>query len=280
MNWTNLEVEVAVKIYFVMLALEIKGKEYNKTEFRKILLKALKNRTDGSVEFKHCNISAVLIEMGIPYIDGYKPRGNYQHSIVPVVKNYLHKNPQIIDLLKYDSEASVSIPIFGDILSALEDAPQPDKVDSEPYTVAGPNPVYYQTGINYLEMEARNQALGSEGENFVIKYEKARLTHIGRENLADRIEQVSETIGPIAGYDIRSFEEDGSDRFVEVKTTKYGNKTPFFITKNELEFSRINQNSYYLYRVYKFRKNPKLFTLHGFVEDQCCIYPSEYIAKP
>ena len=77
-----------------------------------------------------------------------------------------------------------------------------------------------------------------------MAYEKARLRTIGRIDLLDSVEQVSETLGPNAGYDIRSFEQDGKERFIEVKTTKYGKLTPFFVTANELLFSERNREQY------------------------------------
>ena len=125
--------------------------------------------------------------------------------------------------------------------------------------------------INYLEREARNISLGAAGEKFVLKYEQTRLEAIEKFNLADRIEQVSETQGDWAGYDIRSFNDDGSDRFIEVKTTRYGIETPFFVTKNELGFSTDNPSDYNLYRVFSFRKTPKLFMLQGRLDKVCVL---------
>ena len=55
---------------------------------------------------------------------------------------------------------------------------------------------------NYLEREARNSSLGAAGEEFVLKYEKTRLESFKKLNLVDRIEQISETQGDWAGYDI------------------------------------------------------------------------------
>ncbi|WP_413766517.1 DUF3883 domain-containing protein, partial [Vibrio vulnificus] len=88
--------------------------------------------------------------------------------------------------------------------------------------------IYNPGGINYLEREARNQSLGEAGEQFVLNFERARLIKAGKDSLADRIEQVSVTVGPSAGFDVRSFEENGTDRYIEAKTTKYGKNTPFF----------------------------------------------------
>ena len=52
----------------------------------------------------------------------------------------------------------------------------------------------------------------------------------GKDWLARNIEQVSKTVGDHAGYDIRSYHADGRDRFIKVKTTRYGRYTPFYIS--------------------------------------------------
>ena len=47
----------------------------------------LDGRSDGAIEYKHENISAVLIELGYPYIEGYKPRCNYQQLLFDAVSS-------------------------------------------------------------------------------------------------------------------------------------------------------------------------------------------------
>lgn len=278
-NWSESEVEAAVADYFRMLRLELEGRQYSKAEHRRLLMDQLQSRSDGSVEWKHQNISAVLIEMGIPYISGYKPRYNYERSLLPAaVSDYLRNNPQMQHLLAADSEATPPVPSVEDLLAALEQPPETKPAN--PHLIAEPRPLCNPAGVNYLEREARNELLGEAGEKFVINFERARLIHAGKDALADRIEQVSATIGPAAGFDIRSFEENGRDRFIETKTTKYGKETPFFITPNEVRFSRENAASYYLYRLFGFRESPRLFTLHGHVEDRCILEPSEFMARP
>lgn len=278
-HWSDSEVEAAVTDYFRMLRLELTGHKYNKTEHRRALMEQLNNRSDGSVELKHQNISAVLIEMGIPYIDGYKPRFNYQRSLLPAaVAAFLENNPQFQQLFAADSEATPQIPTVEDLLSAWEAPPKPE--ERRPAAVNEPRAIYNPGGVNYVEREARNQSLGEAGEQFVINFERARLIRAGKESLANRIEQVSATVGPSAGFDIRSFEDNGTDRYIEAKTTKYGKNTPFFVTPNELRFSRDNASRYYLYRLFRFRESPRLFALNGRVEDRCIIEPSEFIARP
>ena len=278
-NWSETEVEAAVADYFDMLRQELLGQTYNKTEHRHALRERLNNRSDGSVELKHQNISAVLIEMGVPWVDGYKPRSNYQRTLLPAaVTDYLRSNLEFQTLFKSDAEKAPLVPSVEDFLVVMEAPPKPE--GNKPPAVSEDRAIYNPCGVNYLEREAKNQQLGDAGEQFVINFERARLIHAGRESLADQIEQVSETIGPSAGFDILSFEENGTDRFIEAKTTKYGKSTPFFVTPNELRFSHENASSYFLYRVFKFRAEPRVFTLQGHLRDQCVLKPSQYLADP
>ena len=60
----------------------------------------------------------------------------------------------------------------------------------------------------------------------------------GRTDLAQRIRWVSHVDGDGAGYDIQSYEIDGDERLIEVKTTNGWERTPFHITRNELAVSR------------------------------------------
>lgn len=278
-HWSESEVEAAVADYFLMLRLELAGHKYNKTEHRRALMEELNGRSDGSVELKHQNISAVLIEMGIPYIDGYKPRFNYQRSLLPAaISNYLRANPELQQIFAADSEAPPVVPSVEDFLLAWEEPPASE--GRKPPSISEAPAIYNPRGVNYLEREARNSSLGEAGEQFAINFERARLIRAGKESLADRIEQVSATVGPSAGFDIRSFEVSGADRYIEAKTTKYGKNTPFFVTPNEVRFSRKNASRYYLYRLFRFRDSPRLFTLHGYMKDRCILEPSEFIARP
>ncbi len=107
----------------------------------------------------------------------------------------------------------------------------------------------------------------------------ARLVQLGKERLANKIEQVSISIGDSAGCDIHSYETSGKDRFIEVKTTKYGIDTPFFVSANELQFSNEYQDKYFLYRVFGFKESPKLYTLPGFLRNNFQLSPTEYSAR-
>lgn len=88
-SWSNKEVELIIADYFKMLTDELAGSSVNKAEHRRCLLPLLNNRSEGSIEFKHQNISAVLINLGQPYIIGYLPRFNFQKMLEEKVIEYL-----------------------------------------------------------------------------------------------------------------------------------------------------------------------------------------------
>jgi len=46
-----------------MLAAELAGAPYNKAAHRRALLPRLQNRSEQSIEFKHANISAALLDV-------------------------------------------------------------------------------------------------------------------------------------------------------------------------------------------------------------------------
>ncbi len=132
---------------------------------------------------------------------------------------------------------------------------------------------------DYLAREARNQSLGLAGEDFVVQYERWRLIQRGHERLANRIEHTSRIRGDGAGYDVLSFEENGRERFIEVKTTAYAKETPFFISDGELSFANSHELEFRLYRVFEFRMAPRLFELRGRPDSHCRLDPTTYRAS-
>jgi hypothetical protein len=98
----------------------------------------------------------------------------------------------------------------------------------------------------------------------------------GKSALADKIEWTSKDSGDGAGYDILSKNLDGSDRFVEVKTTKLTKETPIYLTKNEINFAASHAENFYLYRVFNFDSQKKLFIKQGNYENFCHLIPLVY----
>lgn len=135
---------------------------------------------------------------------------------------------------------------------------------------------------DYAAMDARNRDLGLKGELLVIAHEIDRLTKAGRADLAVKIVHASQVEGDSAGYDIRSYELDGKNRFIEVKTTKGEANTSFFISPNEIAFSNHNHESYVLFRLYEFddqTNSSKSYLLNGKIAEQLMLEPTAYRAK-
>jgi len=229
--WSHTEVELIIQDYFAMLTNELAGKSANKTEHRRRLKPLLNNRSDGSIEFKHQNISAVLAILGQPYIMGYKPRYNYQKVLDDRVIDYLMANPSIENEFRGFATKEVGANIKAINFSNLVVDPPEENIVREP-----PRPAYGRRAIktNYILQEQYNQKTGLAGEKLALEFEKWQLTAIGKEALADRIEWVSQTAGDGLGFDILSCNPNGSDKYIEVKTTKLTKEAPFYFTQNEL----------------------------------------------
>ena len=275
-DWSRLEVEAIVGDYLEMLSLEIGGMPYNKSEHRRTLKPLLQGRSDPSIERKHQNISAVLLEMGLPFIDGYKPLRNYQRSMLPeVVAEAVVARPLFLETIEADVDREALVPSVDDILGRMLAKP-PISDRTAPPALQLPDRLLPK--INYLEREFRNRSLGAAGEQFVVNYERARLALAGEERLVEDVKWASREQGDGLGYDVLSFEESGQERYIEVKTTRYGKQTPFFISPNELRFCERHRKAFHLYRVFAFKSDPKMFALPGAIENHCRLNPSEYRA--
>lgn len=119
---------------------------------------------------------------------------------------------------------------------------------------------------DYALKESKNRKLGLVGEELVLKYEKETLISLGKEDLAERIIHTSKVEGDGAGYDIKSFNEDGSVKYIEVKATRGNINTDFYMSPRELRFAELNKDSFCLYRVFDLQKrtnNGKFFVFNG-----------------
>jgi hypothetical protein len=85
---------LVVTDYLLMLRDHRDGKKVNKAATRRALLANLNLRSEASVEFKRCNVSAVLAKLGIAWLPGYRPAANYQRSLEKTVIELLRETPK------------------------------------------------------------------------------------------------------------------------------------------------------------------------------------------
>jgi hypothetical protein len=237
----------------------------------------LNGRSDASIEFKHCNISAVMMDLGFPYIRGYQPRSNYQALLAAIVEDQVNNMTTLDQIALAAVQQPATTPVQTDFKKVKTDAPS--KHDHR--TLSEPrNPLTFKAAKrDYLEREAKNRSLGLAGEEFIVLFEHWRLIELGHHRLADKVEHVSKSKGDGLGYDVLSFESDGKERLIEVKTTTFGRETPFFVSRGELALSQGAKEQFHLYRLFEFRKSPKLFDLPGALDQHCLLDPVTYRAS-
>lgn len=276
-EWSPEENEAIVVDYLAMLLKSLRREPLNKAAHNRDLRRAfLRGRSEGSVEFKHQNISAVLVTLGYDYLDGYRPAFNVQASLSDVVEAQLGARPELAELIR----CVVETPIADSSPKALPMFVQPPPSQRHAQAVrewgqARPRGAF----IDFAAIERRNRSLGLAGERMVLDFERQRLWDSDRKELADRVEHVSHTKGDGLGYDLLSFEVDGGERLIEVKTTSLAEMAPFFVTRNEVEVSRARASDYHLYRLYRFVQDPKLFMLKGSLDVTCRLDPTEFRAE-
>lgn len=250
-DWSSTELDLIVADYFSMLTDELAGQDYNKSAHRRMLMEHI-HRSGPSIEFKHRNISAVLERQGLPRIKGYVPAWNLQGAIVDAIDRFLEKKPDPVPL------APATLMNFGEGAALFETPPpKAPKVSDQANAALKRLTLKYDPGLR----DQLNRQLGLAGEEHVLEYEKKKLFDAGRNDLSNKVKWVSKDEGDGAGYDIRSYAENGSELWLEVKTTRGGGLTPFYLTRNERNVANAYPKAFRLYRLYDFSKQPKLYTL-------------------
>lgn len=123
----------------------------------------------------------------------------------------------------------------------------------------------------------RNIETGSLGELLVIESEKNRLIALGKVELASKVEKKKDG----EGYDVLSFQENGDEIFIEVKTTYYGVKTDFYISESEVRFSELNRDKYQLWRLFEYdtkRNSAKFYVVKGNMRQELNLESKIYTA--
>lgn len=249
-NWQDDELDAIVADYFSMLVAELSGRAYVKSRHSAALMAKI-GRTHRSVEFKHQNISAVLDELGMPWIPGYKPKLNFQGAIFGAIDRYLSKHPEILKpvlVRKPGRPLPAAVFVNPPVLSATGDK-MPEGLRR---LVRKFDPV---------ERDHINRSLGKAGEAFVVDLERYRLKEGNRADLARRVRWTAAEDGDGTGYDVSSFTLEGGPRFIEVKTTNGSARTPFFITRNEFDVANEVPMQWQIYRVHLFASGPRVFII-------------------
>ncbi len=273
-DWSDLEIDLAVADYFSMLINELNGTKYNKAAHNRELQRTI-GRSKGSIEFKHQNISAVLLGLGQPWITGYKPASNFQNSLILGVLRLLDERA---DWNPIEKGTNISEPANQTLLEnqLLWIGPPPAFQNKPP-------PIQPETLDRVIDLgdpagrDARNRQLGDAGEKCVLEHEVATLRNAGRIDLANQVRWTAQE-NMAAGYDIFSYFPDGRERWIEVKTTSGWERTPFHISRNECLVADHNREKWTLMRLYDFSRGPKAFELRPPLNNHVALTPTGFLA--
>lgn len=267
-EWDARELDAIIADYFAMLGEEMEQRPYVKAHHRAALMQQI-GRSPGSIERKHQNISAVLMELGLPWIWGYKPLPNYQEALFEAIDRYLSVRADVL-------ETQPDLPGARDVdpdavfttMPTLDRRPRRDRLER---LVRKFDPV---------ERDFRNRQLGRAGEEFVFDLERKRLVAGDRDDLARKVRWVAMEDGDGAGFDVLSFDLAGKERLIEVKTTNGAAQTPFFLTRNEMAVAKERPEHWHLYRVHLFVQHPRIFSVRPPLESALRLDTETWRATP
>lgn len=273
--WTADEVRATVSKYFDMLVMDVQGQHFVKAAIYRELSARFAARNVNSIERKMSNISAVLVGLGYPHLRGLSPLPNYQRSLVESVLEELTRRQSLDAII--ESGVLDDAPVGP--VDIVREADVPPEMITDLLHGQGMSRAFKR---DYLALEAANRALGLAGELAVVRHEQTFLRRIGRTKLADRVEHVAQTHGDGLGYDVLSFDPEGREKWIEVKTTKYAIDVPFFVTRGEVRVSSASPEHYHLYRLYGFgsSKGTGLYRLQGDLEKSCKLDAISFEAAP
>lgn len=263
-EWSAEEVESLVADYFAMLREEINARPYSKANHRRSLMRYVR-RSEGAIERKHQNVSAVLHKLGFRWINGYKPLGNAQTELTPEVEKHLKVVAKELD------KTTPEVPEIRPLDEVFVAPPKDSKEDTSSDVFEA-----IARKFDVAKRDARNKALGDSGEEYVVALEERRLKARGLTEKVGPVIWVARKQGDGLGYDIRSFADDGTEIFIEVKTTRGDIHAPFFLTERERAVAAKKGEQYRLYRVFAFGREPKIYVIRGPLETQLNLKPTAY----
>lgn len=222
------------------------------------------------------NISAVLRELGLPTIQGYKPKLNIQQAIFGAIDRHLTANPGLLQMEPVFLSAPSPSQTLREAVAVFEEPPP------EPDFTPHPKRERLERLVRKFdptERDFKNRALGKAGEALIVDLERRRLVAAERQDLARKVRWVAQEDGDGAGYDVLSFNLAGRARLIEVKTTCGTQRTPFFLTGNERSLAEERPEEFRIFRLYEFGEATRWFKLKPPLQNAIVLEPATYRAS-
>ena len=114
---------------------------------------------------------------------------------------------------------------------------------------------------NQRRSKKASKKIGDAGERRVVEHERERLRLAGRPDLAKKVRWLADE-GEQPGYDVLSFNEDGSQRWIEVKSSKGDKVTTVDLTERErMVATDADPGRYWLYVVTRVFRGARLMAI-------------------
>lgn len=199
---------------------------------------------------------------------------NYNwHSLISLTKEFFHNNSTIYDELELISKEEL-IQFNQDNGSRLMISDIPETTKS----YVNIKRDFKGKKIDWSKKQLISSRLGFLGEELIFEYEKIKIEKFKKAKiLKDNILVEKKLDGE--GYDIVSYDKNGNQIFIEVKTTKGKIDEPFYFSANEKAFYEEHKNQYIIYRLYEFNnlsKTSKLYKIKGTELDDFNFSPTNY----
>lgn len=143
--------------------------------------------------------------------------------------------------------------------------------------------VDYQKELDSRQRSAvENERVGLKGERYVESEEKKKLREAGKKDLASKVRLVS--TDPSYGYDVLSFETNGKEIHIEVKTTtrSQASDVGFYLSSHEKSIAATD-SFWCIHRVWEIDVDPIIQDLGNIVripDDGWIIEPSTWKIRP
>jgi hypothetical protein len=99
-QWTNDELRQSVEVYVLLLRLQLQGHDGAFEPIAQALLSGLLAlRNDAAIRYRMRNISAVILELGGPVLEGLSPAESVGKLVRPRIRAMLLENPDFARLL-------------------------------------------------------------------------------------------------------------------------------------------------------------------------------------
>ena len=277
-EWDETAVRLVVNSYFHYRSLDLQRKSFVKRHVYRDLAAQI-GRTEKSIELKFQNVSAVLDHLGMEWITGLAPMKNYQKLLFDLIEEKL-------DMIAISDQYSPNTTYargLNEAQTAFQHAAKLFQYEEPPEKTNQPDNLpeqlqFLTRKFDPVLRDLRNRALGEAGELTIFENEKNLLNQLGRSDLAQKVEWVSKDQGDGAGFDILSFNLEGREKFLEVKTTTGWRGTPFYMSGNEVDFARRTNNRYSIIRLYDFRRSARAFEIENPIEQNIHLLTDSYRA--